>query len=93
MSEYRVGAARANGCASPVRIWPNITTPKLPPSGSTLCDPAKRTQLPTRTRAAEVMMEGLGPRWRTLMTTGAMKAKESIKAVESQFMVVWLTRK
>lgn len=26
-SLYRVGAARTNGCASPPRIWPNITTP------------------------------------------------------------------
>ena len=27
--EKRVGAARTKGCAKPMRIWPNITTPIL----------------------------------------------------------------
>lgn len=40
ISEYLVGAASANGCATPVRICPNMTTPKMPPSGSALWEPA-----------------------------------------------------
>lgn len=31
-SLYRVGAHRQKGCASPIRIWPNMTSPKTPPS-------------------------------------------------------------
>ena len=31
ISEYLVGAASTKGCASPVKIWPNMTTPKVPP--------------------------------------------------------------
>jgi hypothetical protein len=34
------------------------------------------------------MMEGLGPQWRTRMTTGATATKEKRKAVESQLMFV-----
>ena len=29
MSEYLVGAARTKGWAKPMRIWPNMTAPKL----------------------------------------------------------------
>jgi hypothetical protein len=31
ISEYLVGAASTKGCASPVKIWPNMTTPNMPP--------------------------------------------------------------
>lgn len=30
-SLYLVGALRQNGCARPIRIWPNMETPKIPP--------------------------------------------------------------
>lgn len=30
-SLYRVGAHKQNGCASPIMIWPNMASPKMPP--------------------------------------------------------------
>lgn len=30
-SLYLVGALRQKGCAKPVRIWPNMATPYMPP--------------------------------------------------------------
>lgn len=60
-SLYLVGAASTNGCASPVRIWPNMTTPKIPPWAR---EPAYRIQLPRNKRTEDQMMESLGPRWR-----------------------------
>jgi hypothetical protein len=59
MSEYRVGAARTKGCARPVRIWPNITTPKMPPEARV---PAYRIQLPTRRRPEAHRILSLGLR-------------------------------
>ena len=46
-SLYRVGALRQNGCASPMRICPNMATPKLPPRALV---PAYRIQFPARRR-------------------------------------------
>src|SRR5689334_20033798 len=63
ISEYRDGAQRTKAWANPVRIWPNMTTPRIPPDEE--CEPAKRIQLPTKMRAAEVMMESFGPRCST----------------------------
>lgn len=57
-SLYRVGALKQNGCASPMRICPNMATPKMPPFALV---PAYRIQLPTRRRVEVVMMAGLGP--------------------------------
>lgn len=57
-SLYRVGALRQNGCAKPMRIWPNMATPKTPPRARV---PAYRIQLPTSKKADVVMMAGFGP--------------------------------
>lgn len=59
MSLYRVGAANTNGCARPVRIWPAMTTPKMPPFATV---PAYLIQLPARSKTEAAMMDGLGPR-------------------------------
>lgn len=57
-SLYLVGALRQNGWARPIRIWPNMVTPKMPPFALA---PAKRIQLPTRRRDEVTIMAGLGP--------------------------------
>lgn len=57
-SLYLVGALRQNGCASPMRIWPNMARPNMPPFALV---PAYRIQFPTSTRMDVVMMAGLGP--------------------------------
>jgi N-acetylglutamate synthase/N-acetylornithine aminotransferase len=59
ISEYRVGAARTKGCARPVMICPNMTTPKVPPEARV---PAYRTQLPTRSRPEAHRILSLGLR-------------------------------
>jgi hypothetical protein len=61
ISLYRVGAASTNGCAKPVRICPNMTSPKMPPFARV---PAYRIQLPSRRRSEAARMLSLGPRWR-----------------------------
>ena len=60
-SLYRVGAARTKGCANPVRIWPNITTPKVPWPARV---PAYRIQFPISSRPDDHSMDSFGPRWR-----------------------------
>lgn len=61
-SEYLVGAASTKGCEKPMRIWPNITTPKL---GVEALLPPYRIQLPHRMRIEQVIIDGLGPQWST----------------------------
>ena len=57
-SEYRVGAASTNGCARPMRIWPNIVTPYR---GGDERVPAYRIQLPHRMRIEAVRKARRGP--------------------------------
>lgn len=57
-SLYRVGAHKQKGCARPIKIWPNMARPKMPPFALV---PAYRSQLPTSSREAVVIMAGLGP--------------------------------
>lgn len=57
-SLYRVGAQRQKGCANPIRIWPNIASPKMPPFALV---PAYLSQFPTSSSAAVVMIAGFGP--------------------------------
>ena len=57
-SLYLVGALRQKGWAKPVRICPNMVSPKIPPCAFA---PAYRIQLPTRSKAEVVIMDGLGP--------------------------------
>lgn len=57
-SLYRVGAQRQKGCAKPMRIWPNIASPKIPPFAFV---PAYLSQLPTSSRAAVTTMACFGP--------------------------------
>lgn len=61
-SEYLVGAASTNGWEKPIRICPNMTTPKL---GGEALLPPYRIQLPHRMSTEEVIIDGLGPQWRT----------------------------
>lgn len=61
-SEYLVGAASTKGWEKPMRIWPNMTTPKLG-VGARL--PPYLIQLPHRMSTEEVTMDGLGPQWST----------------------------
>lgn len=58
ISLYLVGAVNTNGCANPIRIWPNMATPNMPPSALV---PPYRIQFPTKSSTAEVIIEGLGP--------------------------------
>lgn len=57
-SLYRVGAQRQKGCANPMRIWPNIASPKMPPFALV---PAYLSQLPTSRSVAVMIIAGLGP--------------------------------
>jgi hypothetical protein len=59
ISLYRVGAASTNGCAKPVNICPNMTTPKCPPEARV---PAYRIQLPSNSSTDAARMLSLGPR-------------------------------
>ena len=58
ISLYRVGAARTNGCANPVKICPTMTTGKM-----LVLVPAYRIQLPISNNMDAAMIDGLGPRW------------------------------
>lgn len=62
MSLYLVGAASTKGCASPVRIWPTMTTSIIPPFATV---PAYLTQFPARSRIEAAIIDGLGPRCKT----------------------------
>lgn len=57
-SLYRVGAQRQKGCANPIRIWPNIASPNMPPFALV---PAYLSQFPTSRSVAVVIIAGLGP--------------------------------
>lgn len=58
ISLYLVGAVKTNGCANPIKICPNIATPKMPPFAFV---PPYRIQFPHRSRTAAVIIDGLGP--------------------------------
>lgn len=58
ISLYLVGAVSTNGCASPVKICPRMTRPKMPPLVRV---PAYRSQLPTNMSTLATMMADLGP--------------------------------
>lgn len=54
-SLYRVGAHKQKGCARPIRIWPNMTSPKIPPLALA---PAYRSQFPISKSVAVMMIAG-----------------------------------
>lgn len=82
-SLYRVGAHKQKGCAKPMRIWPNIVRPKMPPFALV---PAYRSQFPTRRRDAVTMMAGFGPPlFKTQMTNLSQQCKRGVVGCEGTF--------
>ena len=106
-SEKRVGAARTNGWASPTRICPNITIPRLPPCPAcipsllpslippvVLLVPAYRTQFPATINPLATRSDNLGPpRWSAHKVNGLATTKAKRKDVDSQAMVRGVVRK
>ncbi len=95
-SLYLVGAESTNGCASPMSICPNITTPYIPPPplSSRALDPAYLIQFPTRMSPLATTIAGFGPpRFNVHITAGVATKKAKRKAVLSQFMAVSDTSK
>ncbi len=89
-SEYLVGADKTKGCASPVKICPNMSPPKFP------CGPdlvaAYLVQFPSRMRIDAVIMDIFGPpRCKVNTTRGDMNTKAKRKAVLSQLMLDGVT--
>ena len=101
-SEKRVGAARTNGWASPMRICPNITIPRFPLS-PVVCTPSVlpslippvvllvptyRIQFPATINPLATKSDSLGPpRWSAHMVNGLAATKAKRKEVDSQAMV------
>lgn len=80
-----MGAARTKGCDNPVKIWPNMTTPYIPPDARV---PAYLIQLPSRRRAEETIIDCFGPWFSVHITRGEIAMKEKRNAVLSQLIAV-----
>ena len=88
---YLVGAARTKGCAMPIRICPNMTTPKWPPVARV---PAYLTKLPTSNSKLATKIDVFGPPlFKVHMTSGDAATKANRKPVLNQLIALSLTPK